>query len=171
MLTLALLVLSGSPLVEVSGIAQRHHTTNPCMGGVRITEDMIEHQRAPLPKQPLTFIAGTSVWGTVSARTTTDAQAAFRVSLAPGAYCVVFGEPPVRPPPVDAGTSAVLASGTTNGLYDAQCLRELENPQPRCVSMIHVPDGGMKNAVIELASSNRCTQQWAHPCWRGPMPP
>jgi hypothetical protein len=169
-------VLGGAPTVSVSGVAQRHHITNPCMGGAAVTPDMIQHERAPLVKQRITFIAGSDPSGTVVARTTTDAKGTFRVALVPGTYCVLFGDAPAPQPEAkkttDAGSpDAVLPVAAVSGDYDPVCMRELAHPRPTCQTVLAVTTNATQQATLELVSSNQCAQPWAHPCWRGPMPP
>lgn len=141
------------------------------MGGAAVTEEMIQRESAPLARQTLTVFAGDDLTGKVVARPKTDGEGHFSVRLAPGAYCVVVGEQ--EPLSVqDAGVESPRAARAQSGLYlDPDCLEQLAHPVRTCDARLLVLEGTPMSVKVVLHSSNKCPQQWAHPCWRGPMPP
>lgn len=154
--------------VALSGTASRVHATVPCRGGAAILPSEFEHESQPLVQQVLTVSVGEVPGGKVVARPKTDRAGGFALSLAPGVYCVVVGEP--RPSPPEEEPARPVASGAGPHL-DPACLAELAHPTPRCDARWIVGKGSPTKVSVSLYSSNTCPQPWAHPCWRGPMPP
>lgn len=170
MLRLLLLLLAAAPPVfTVTGTAQREHRTTPCMGGVRVTEDLVTIESTTLARQDFTVFAGADRKGRVAARFKTDSRGSFTTSLPAGAWCVVLGkhEPTQEQPLPESQPSAPVRSPH----LDAECLARLAHPEPGCDAQWTVTDRPLTGVRLTLHSSNSCPQPWANPCWRGPLPP
>jgi hypothetical protein len=182
---LALLLLgaspdAGQPLHLVQGVAQRRHVTRPCFSGVAMTEDMVQSDVAPLGNQLLTFTPGTVPGGAVFTRVKTNRVGRFQVRLPEGPWCVYFGEPPPPPPPDTAELADASDGGAASARVerppeldanlDLDCLRRLRHPQPECDAVLRVPPRPLER-TLERVTWAECPQPFAHPCYRGPMPP
>jgi hypothetical protein len=161
-------LLAGAKKVHVSGTATHVHETWPCLGGVRITPEMVHRKTQLLGQAEFTLYAGDTgaPTGPPVARLKTDAKGQFSIDLAPGAYCVVQGAPAPRP---DAGVELESAALEPSPDSEAECLRQLD--EPKCAARIDVPPSGTTEASFHVYSRNQCNQPWARPCYRGPAPP
>ena len=152
---------------RVTGTVERViHAQGPCGGGVRVTdEQMREHeaktQRFPVTKSTFTVFAGSQHVGKPVTRFKTDRAGRFEVRLPDGDFCVMAGAleavaPENSPAPVP-----------TQPYMDGACLRERTFA---CDAQLHVR-GDSARAKLTLDTFTPCPQQWAQPCYRGPMPP
>ena len=158
---------AGVSQAGVRGKAIRVTETHPCMGGAAVTEDMIQRDTELLVRQVFTVFAGNDLTGKVVGRLRTDENGQFSTGLSPGQYCLALGvrEQVVVPPP-----SKVATVKSADPYMDADCLERLKYPTT-CDATLVVPADARGDVEVVVYSSNQCSQAWAHPCWRGPMPP
>ncbi|MFO0600683.1 MAG: hypothetical protein U0228_35570 [Myxococcaceae bacterium] len=174
LVSLLLGVDGGLAPATLTGVVQSRAVSMPCRGGARVLPEEIKSDVRPLPHQPLTFVAGRNPYGKVGARATSDERGHFEVQLAPGQWCVLFGEPP-PPPPKEKAKPKEPRPPRTNSIQanvDADCLEQLQHPQPQCDAVVQVTASAEpQERVLEHVTSNQCPQPWAQPCYRGPAPP
>ena len=153
---------------RVTGTVERViHAQGPCHGGVRVTDDEMQEweaktQHLPIAKSTLTVFAGHQFVGKPVTRFKTDGAARFEVSLPEGTYCVMAGE---RKEGVANKMAAPVAAGPH---IDAECLRDRELA---CDAQLYVRKDNPRAVKLTLDTFTPCPQQWAQPCYRGPMPP
>lgn len=154
---------------RVTGTVERViHAQGPCRGGVAVTnEEMREweakSQRSPIAKTTFTVFAGNQFVGKPVTRFKTDGAGRFDVSLPEGVYCVMAGE---RKAGADDKLAEPLRPVAAN--VDAQCLRDRELA---CDAQLYVRKDNPRTVKLTLDTFTPCPQQWAQPCYRGPMPP
>ena len=154
---------------RVTGTVERViHAQGPCGGGVRVTdEQMREHeaktQRFPVTKSTFTVFAGSQHVGKPVTRFKTDRAGRFDVRLPEGAFCIMAGERDDVAPDSAAAPLQPMAAHV-----DAECLRDLALA---CDAQLQVRKDGARDVKLTLHTFTPCPQQWAQPCYRGPMPP
>lgn len=161
-------------LRTVAGIAESViHPPSPCRGGARVTDDELaaedaKIQRIVLSSAKFTAFAGSSRKGKPVAKFTTNRAGKFSVRLRAGQYCIAAGYvAEVKPKKNEPAAPEAVSS---NGNLDADCLREMA--MPACDATILVEDTSAPKVSLEFHTFTQgCQAQWAHPCWRGPMPP
>jgi hypothetical protein len=172
---MVLAVLAGARLVRVSGTATHVHTTQPCKGGVRVTQEDFKHETTVLADQTFTIYRGgplntvQSPQGAPLKTFKTDGKGRFSVQLAPGTYCIMQGAPP---PPRDGAEEAKAKSigeGPPDQNHKGHPQQSPEPPQ--CDTVLPVDTTGESAAVIRVSSTNRCNGPWNEPGYDGPMPP
>ena len=152
---------------RVTGTVERViHAQGPCHGGIAVTDEEMQEweaktQRIPLARSTFTVFAGNRHVGKPVTRFKTDRAGGFEVRLPEGVYCVMAGElgavaPDNAPLPVP-----------TQPHVDADCLRDRALA---CDAQLHVR-GDSARERLTLDTFTPCPQQWAQPCYRGPMPP
>ncbi len=154
-----------APLRRVSGTASHIQTTHPCRGGAAVMPEEIHSQTTPLAGQTVTVLQGAPD-GVVVAKAKADAAGHFELRLPPGRYCVRLGD--VGPERAPEPPSPLPPAGQYT---DARCMWDRAHPAPRCDANVEVGASDVGGLVVATYGSNTCSQQWAQPCWRGPMPP
>src|SRR5262245_23581528 len=155
---------------RVTGTVERViHAQGPCHGGVRVTDEEMREwesrsQHLPIAKTTFTVFAGNQFVGKPLARFKTDSAARFEVSLPEGVYCVMAGERKAGVADNPAGRVPRAAGAH----IDAECLRERELA---CDAQLYVRKDNPRAVKLTLDTFTPCPQQWAQPCYRGPMPP
>jgi hypothetical protein len=153
---------------RVTGTVERViHAQGPCRGGVRVTDEEMREweaktQHLPIAKTTFTVFAGHQFVGKPVTRFKTDGAARFEVSLPAGTYCVMAGD---RKEGVANKVAVPVAAGPH---IDAECLRERELA---CDAQLYVRKDNPRSVKLTLDTFTPCPQQWAQPCYRGPMPP
>jgi len=154
---------------HLTGTAERAiHAQGPCRGGVRVTNEEMQEWAAktehiPLVKTTFTVFAGNRHEGKPVARFKTDRAGRFDVRLPEGDFCVMAGELGAAAP------DASPLSAPTQAHVDAECLRERAMA---CDAQLYVrKDSSTRDVKLTLDTFTPCPQQWAQPCYRGPMPP
>ena len=93
----------------------------------------------------------------------TDRAGRFEVRLPEGVFCVMAGErDEVAPETAEAPLRPTAAH------VDPGCLRDRELA---CDAQLHVRRDTTREVKLTLDTFTPCPQQWAQPCYRGPMPP
>lgn len=164
---------SGGRVRTVAGVAESViHPPSPCRGGARVTDEELAAEDAKIQRNVLssakfTAFAGSSRTGKPVAKFTTDRAGKFSVRLRAGQYCIAAGHVGAVKPTKNEPAPAPVSS---NANLDADCLREMA--MPACDAMISVQDTSAPKVKLEVHTFTKgCNAQWAHPCWRGPMPP
>jgi hypothetical protein len=165
-----------SRLLRVTGSAERViHAPGPCGGGARITDEQMQEwaaktQRSSLVKAAFTVFAGERHDGKRVARFKTDGAGRFEVRLPEGTFCVMAGElPDVAPEPPDVTPEpATPPRARPSGNVDLQCLHDLALA---CDARLDVRRDTARDVKLLLETYQRCSEPWAQPCYRGPMPP
>jgi hypothetical protein len=153
---------------RVTGTVERViHAQGPCHGGIRVTDEEMQEwearsQHLPIAKTTFTVFAGNQFVGKPVTRFKTDGASRFEVSLPEGVYCVMAGE---RKQGADDKQAAPVAAAPH---IDAQCLRDRELA---CDAQLYVRKDNPRTVKLTLDTFTPCPQQWAQPCYRGPMPP
>jgi hypothetical protein len=157
---------------RVTGTVERAiHAQGPCRGGVRVTNEEMEAwaaktQRFPLAKSTFTVFAGQGHVGKPVTRFKTDGAGRFEVRLPEGVFCVMAGELAEKAEAaVDIGK---VPAAPTSQHVDADCLRERAFA---CDAQLYVRKEDARDVKLTLDTFTPCPQQWAQPCYRGPMPP
>jgi hypothetical protein len=118
-------------------------------------------QRSPLGNATFTVFAGNRRVGKPVTRFKTDRAARFEVRLPDGEFCVIAGDlaavPPDNSPP----------SAPQQPYVDSDCLRDRALA---CDAQLFVR-GDSARVKLTLDTFTSCPEQWAQPCYRGPMPP
>lgn len=151
---------------RVAGTVERAIHAQACHGGIRVTDEEMREweaktQRFPLAKSAFTVFAGNQRVGKPVARFKTDRAGRFEVHLPDGDFCVMAGELGAVAP-----ESAPLPA-PTGPHVDAECLRDRALA---CDAQLFVR-GDSARVKVTLDTFTPCPQQWAQPCYRGPMPP
>jgi len=153
---------------RVTGTVERAiHAQGPCRGGVRVTNEEMEEwqaktQRSTIAKTTFTVFAGNRRVGKPVTRFKTDGAGRFAVSLPEGTFCVMTGALTEATP----DKSPVAAAPGHD--IDAECLRDRALT---CDAELYVVKDGPRDLKVTLDTYTPCPQQWAQPCYRGPMPP
>jgi hypothetical protein len=155
------------PLRRLTGTVERAiHAQGPCRGGVRVTDEEMQEwqaktQRFPIAKSTFTVFAGNRRVGKPVTRFKTDRAGRFEAQLPDGDFCVMAGELGRAEP----ASSPVAAA--PQPYVDAECLRDRALA---CDAQLFVR-GDSTRVKVTLDTFTPCPQQWAQPCYRGPMPP
>jgi hypothetical protein len=139
-------------------------TASICSGGVAVTQEMIDRLPPPQPIAGREFlvVAGERISAArPAARFTSRPDGTFATRLPPGTWC--FFEAGRRPSDERAPQATPIAPVVPS--VDANCLAA---EKLRCDLVLPVK-ADVSQARITFAE--RCPQQWAQPCYRGPMPP
>jgi hypothetical protein len=168
----ASLVSAAPRVLRVTGTVERAiHAQGPCRGGVRVTNEEMEAweaktQRSPLAKSTFTVFAGQRRVGKPVTRFKTDGAGRFEVRLPEGVFCVMAG---ALGESAEHAKAAVTAPAAPKSQYvDAECLRERAFT---CDAQLYVRKDDARDVKVTLDTFTPCPQQWAQPCYRGPMPP
>jgi hypothetical protein len=156
-------------LRRVTGTVERViHAQGPCHGGVAVTDEEMREweaktQRSPIAKTTFTVFAGNRFVGKPVTRFKTDGAGRFDASLPEGVFCVMAGER-------KEGAADNLARPVRKvaAHVDAECLRDRELA---CDAQLYVRKANPRTVKLTLDTFTPCPQQWAQPCYRGPMPP
>jgi len=154
---------------RVTGTVERAiHAQGPCRGGVAVTHDEMREwaaktQRFPLATTTFTVFAGDRHVGKPVTRFKTDRAGRFEVRLPEGMFCVMAGD---RGQAVPENSNAPVAVTSAN--VDPECLRDRA---VACDAHLHVRTDSPRDVKLTLDTFTPCPQQWAQPCYRGPMPP
>ena len=167
--TVASVAIAAPRLRRVTGTAERLiHAQGPCGGGAAITREAMaewqaKSQHIPLLKATFTVFAGDKHVGKPVTRFKTDRAGRFDVRLPEGAFCIMAGERDDVAPDSAAAPLQPMAAHV-----DAECLRDLALA---CDAQLQVRKDGARDVKLTLHTFTPCPQQWAQPCYRGPMPP
>jgi hypothetical protein len=168
-LLLAFLTASGAALAggagtkRVSGRVEQ--VSSVCGGGAAIRQEQIDAlpPPAPIPGKEFLVVAGDRITAArPAARFTSRPDGTFTTRLPPGTWC--FFEAGRRPREDQAVAPGSLPAPPKAGI-DAGCL---ENEKRRCDLVLPVKSD-VRDARITFTT--RCSEPWAQPCYRGPMPP
>jgi hypothetical protein len=132
-----------------------------CGGGAAISREQLERLPPPQPVGGKEFlvVAGEQISASrPAARFTTRADGSFVTRLPPGKWC--FFEAGRRPRDDHAQPIAPAAPN-----IDAGCLAAEKR---RCDLVLAVKSDV---ATAEITFTQRCSEPWNQPCYRGPMPP
>lgn len=155
---------------RLTGTVERAiHAQGPCRGGVRVTDEEMQEweaktQRFPIAKSTFTVFAGNRRVGKPLMRFKTDGAGRFDIRLPDGDFCVMAGDIKEAAPEKEPMPMAVPSQPHV----DAECLRDRELA---CDAQLYVRRDNPRGLKLTLDTFTPCPQQWAQPCYRGPMPP
>jgi hypothetical protein len=165
----AVSVAAAAPRVRrLTGTVERAiHAQGPCRGGVAVTNKEMEEwdaktERSPIAKTTFTIFAGNRRVGKPVTRFKTDGAGRFAVNLPEGVFCVMAGALE------EAATEKAPAPAAPGRYIDADCLRDRALV---CDAELYVGKDATRDVKVTLDTYTPCPQQWAQPCYRGPMPP